>query len=572
MSVVIHSIRELLLVLLAILAFSPAARATTYYVSLQGSDDGKGTQAAPWRSLQHAVDSIRPGDTILVGPGTYRERIEWQRGGTEDSPMTIAALPGARVVVSGADHFMDGWTNVTGLEGVYSHDWTLRFPINGPNDLIHPADKEHELTGRAEQVIHNGRLLRQVLRKEQLAQGTFYVDLEGQKLLVWLRDGSDPARSDMEVSARSQWLATKDGVSHVHVRGINFCYAANHAQRGAFFVAEGNPRSWLLEDCIFERANGPAASFSGTGHTIRRCVFQDNGQMGFSAFACHDTHVEECNIYRNNTKGYSTDWEAGGLKITMSRGFEMSRCRSVDNRGSGIWYDIGNEKSKVSNCFVADNDEAGIFYEISYGLHATDNLVVNNGNRTERSRNAWGLGGIALSSSEDCLIEHNMLIGNRDGLTFREQHRTTPRIDGGEQRILNKNHTVRNNLIANSQSFNVAFWMDTTFFGTHPGGHDKAEPIFEDPKKLGFDFQNNLLHSLPGRSNYLYGCAWRPKSRTAETPAEFTKISGIADSSHAEDPRFRNSVARDYGLLPTSPAIKWKVGPRDTASIPQLMP
>ena len=562
------SIRMTRILLTLLLALPFITRAATYHVSVRGNDAAAGTADAPWRTLQHAVDALKPGDTVMVGQGTYRERVELKHGGTADAPISLTAMPGARVIVSGADLLSDGWSKVEGLDGAYSHDWALRFPINGPNDLTHPGDKEHELTGRAEQVMHDGRLLRQVLRREQLAPGTFHVDLGARRLFVWLRHSGNPAGSDLEASTRTQWLASASGVSHMRIRGITFRYAANHAQRGAFLLG-GNSRGWVIEDCVFERANGPGATFTGDGHLFRRCVFQDNGQLGFGAWACHQARMEECGIYRNNAKGYSTGWEAGGLKITMSRGFVMHRCRAVDNRGVGIWYDIGNEKAEVSHCYVADNDEAGIFYEISYSLHAHDNLIVNNANLGEKPRGAWGCGGITLSSSEDCVLENNTLVGNRDGIAFREQSRTTPRIDGGERRILNQNHTIRNNLVAASQSYNVAFWMDTTFFGPHPGGHDKTAPIFEDPKTLNFRFENNLLFPLPGQPNYLYGCAWRPKSRKAHAPAEFTAASGIADSSRVADPRFTDLLARDFRLLPDSPALKFGVGVRDPGQIPQ---
>ncbi len=554
---------------LAFLALVQSSDAATYNVSVRGNDSAAGTTEAPWRTIQHAVDALKAGDTVLVGAGVYRERIEVNHGGTPDEPITLSAIPGANVIITGADLLADGWSKMDGLEGAYTHDWALRFPINGPNDLTHPADPEHALTGRAEQVIHAGRLLRQVLTREQLAPGSFYVDLDGKKLAVCLRNSGSLERTDIEASARSQWLAGAPGVSHVHVRGITFRYAANHAQRGAFGIGGGGSRGWLIEDCVFERANGPGASFGGESHVIRRCIFQDNGQLGFGAYASHGTIMEDCGIYRNNTKGYSTAWEAGGLKITMSRGFTMLRCRAVDNRGVGIWYDIGNEKSEIAHCYIADNDEAGIFYEISYGLHAHDNLIVNNANLGEKLRGAWGSGGITLSSSEDCVVEYNTLVGNRDGIAFREQSRTTPRIDGGEKRVLNRNHIIRNNIIAASQAFNVAFWMDTTFFGPHPAGHDRNDPVFEDPATLNFRFESNLLHALPDRPNYLYGCAWRPKSKTSSTPAEFTAASGIADSSLIEDPRFTDLRAQDFSLAPDSPAVKLGVGIREPQRVPK---
>ena len=165
------------LVLLGFLSLRPESDAATFHVSTQGADSATGTADAPWRTIQRAVDALKPGDTALISAGVYRERIEVKSGGTAQAPITLSAMPGANVVVSGADLLADGWSKMDGLDGAHMHEWSLRFPINGPNDLTHPADPEHGLTGRTEQVIHAGRLLRQVLKREQLAPGSFYVRL-----------------------------------------------------------------------------------------------------------------------------------------------------------------------------------------------------------------------------------------------------------------------------------------------------------------------------------------------------------------------------------------------------------
>jgi parallel beta-helix repeat protein len=547
-----RSLWTLLTLLLCLLC--SGVRADTMYVSLFGKDTDAGTAAAPWRTIQHGVDALKPGDTLLIGPGIYREQVEIKNGGTAQAPITLMAVPGAHVIVSGADRLDGGWSKVGGAEdGIYVHDWAYRFPIGGPNDLTHPNDREHRLTGRAEQVIHGGRLLRQVLTRSELAPGTFFADLDAQKLYVWLRGSDDPNRTEIEASVRSHWLVASS-VSYVHVRGLTFRYAANHAQRGAFAIGQERDaavsQGWVVEDCRFERANGPGASLSGQGHLFRRCIFQDNGQLGFGTSHCHNTRMEQCGLYRNNTKGYSTGWEAGGCKVTMSRGFVFDGCRAMDNRGPGIWFDIGNEQSEVKNCTIADNDEGGIFYEISYALHAHDNLIVNNANNGEMVGGGWGLGGITLSSSEDCMIEHNTLVGNRDGIDLREQHRTTPRIDAprgtGEVRIFNRNHLIRDNIIAYSQAYNIGFWLDTTFFGPHPSGGDRNSPISEDPKTLNIRLADNRLWPLPDRPNYLYGVPWRPKSKTCQSVAEFRAASGIQDTSRVADPHFADVEAGDY--------------------------
>ena len=64
-------LRSMLFSLAAVLAYSTSASANTFYVAIGGSDSNPGSQAQPWSTIQHAVDTINPGDTIIVKAGTY---------------------------------------------------------------------------------------------------------------------------------------------------------------------------------------------------------------------------------------------------------------------------------------------------------------------------------------------------------------------------------------------------------------------------------------------------------------------------------------------------------------------
>ncbi len=55
---------------------APSDEGPTFHVSVDGDDDsGDGSEAAPWGSISHGVQSISDGSTLLVGPGTYTGRI-----------------------------------------------------------------------------------------------------------------------------------------------------------------------------------------------------------------------------------------------------------------------------------------------------------------------------------------------------------------------------------------------------------------------------------------------------------------------------------------------------------------
>lgn len=51
---------------------SEQTQACTYHVSLDGNDSASGGAADPWRTIQHAADSVRAGDTVCVHGGGLR--------------------------------------------------------------------------------------------------------------------------------------------------------------------------------------------------------------------------------------------------------------------------------------------------------------------------------------------------------------------------------------------------------------------------------------------------------------------------------------------------------------------
>ncbi|MGH9587435.1 MAG: DUF1565 domain-containing protein [Acidobacteriaceae bacterium] len=46
--------------------FVPPAHAASFYVSASGVDSNPGTQAQPFKTLQHAAAEAKPGDTVIV--------------------------------------------------------------------------------------------------------------------------------------------------------------------------------------------------------------------------------------------------------------------------------------------------------------------------------------------------------------------------------------------------------------------------------------------------------------------------------------------------------------------------
>jgi Right handed beta helix region len=86
----------------ALLATGPPAggQPRTLHVSVAAHQAGDGSPASPFRSISEAVSAAGPGDTILVGAGTYPEFVTTVRPGRPAAPIRIVGRPGARLVGS----------------------------------------------------------------------------------------------------------------------------------------------------------------------------------------------------------------------------------------------------------------------------------------------------------------------------------------------------------------------------------------------------------------------------------------------------------------------------------------
>ncbi len=78
---------------------------TSFYVSTTGNDSNPGTQTAPWRTVQHAADTVRAGSTVNVRGGIYEEIVNIKASGNAtDGYITFRSFPGETAVLD-AEHF-----------------------------------------------------------------------------------------------------------------------------------------------------------------------------------------------------------------------------------------------------------------------------------------------------------------------------------------------------------------------------------------------------------------------------------------------------------------------------------
>jgi hypothetical protein len=98
----------------------PLAKGVTYFVDrAKGDDKNDGSEAKPWKSIQHGVQRMKPGETLYLRGGVYYEKVRLTRSGTAEAPITIASYPGELAVIDG------------GLKEFYDSPETSWEPLQG---------------------------------------------------------------------------------------------------------------------------------------------------------------------------------------------------------------------------------------------------------------------------------------------------------------------------------------------------------------------------------------------------------------------------------------------------------
>jgi len=103
------------------------ASGTTYYVSTLGRDSNPGTFSKPWKTIQHAADSVHPGDTVYVRGGVYNKLVNMKVSGSASAGfITFSSYPGELATVDGT-----GLTIPGGQWGLFTIQDQSYIVING---------------------------------------------------------------------------------------------------------------------------------------------------------------------------------------------------------------------------------------------------------------------------------------------------------------------------------------------------------------------------------------------------------------------------------------------------------
>jgi hypothetical protein len=139
-----------LVILLACASAAFGQPNSSFYVSRAGDDSNPGTQTAPWRTVQHAVDTVRAGGTVNVRGGVYEELVTINASGNAtDGFITLRSYPGETAVLE-AEHFTP-----SGRSGVLTISNKSYIRIEG-FEIRNYRTAEHRLTPLGISVVGAG--------------------------------------------------------------------------------------------------------------------------------------------------------------------------------------------------------------------------------------------------------------------------------------------------------------------------------------------------------------------------------------------------------------------------------
>ena len=116
--------KMLILTIWIIILITGQAFANNYYVDnthATASNSNPGTESSPWKTIQHAADTVSAGDTIFVKPGEYNERITINRAaGEEGNKITLKSLPRRSATILHGFHINKDYIRIEGFR--ITHD------------------------------------------------------------------------------------------------------------------------------------------------------------------------------------------------------------------------------------------------------------------------------------------------------------------------------------------------------------------------------------------------------------------------------------------------------------------
>jgi hypothetical protein len=428
---------------------------TVYYVSADGeSDVMDGSLNSPFKTIQSASNVAQPGDTILVQPGIYRERVAPPRGGTSAQPIVYRAQ-GPNTIIRGSIPWYpkQKYNNSIYWDTLDPALFTDKRHVDGPNPFRVPfsvtpygrngapefvnGDKtaDRNMVYTLGQVFVNDIMYVQCPYITEMKPNTWFYDMSTNRLYVYLEQNIDNCQIEITNQRRLFAPHTRQ-LRYIVVDGFvmercgnnypnKFWNVQQNQQAGLLGTRSG--RYWTIQNNTIRYATGVGIDWGNeggaaqdietgangqasgsSGHVIQNNIICDNGAAGTASFMGKNFLFANNVVERNNNLLFygKQRWESAGIKIHTPTNSTIIGNMVRNNYCNGIWADQGaGQNSIFKNNVITNNKGNGINFEI--GTNTTGKVLNNIFDANDYN--------VAFATSGGCLIAHNLFLSARKG-------------------------------------------------------------------------------------------------------------------------------------------------------------
>lgn len=517
--------------IVSIFVFSCLTQATTYYVATNGNDNSTGTLINPFKTINKAFKLVKPGDTICIRKGTYRECLEIGKDATdskatkENLKITIKGYQNEKAIITSmrlTDHLWD-WKHISG--NIYSYSF--------PTPAIYPkADKvpncsedgiplklmtNENANGDESYLTGPGQWVRNVPSNINLPS----------TLYVWPQDSNNPG-AHIEYAVFDQAYNSVNSTIYLH-----------HKEAGKSFV---DVNYITFENLTIEGGMYPI--LVGSDHIeIKNCTIGNCYGDAVKITAAYDKSfvaefglVKDCNIWHFGESGI----DGTGADHWIFRKNKIHN--SVSNRGDMPFNDKTNAieiKYGIIGAIIEGNliydinSHSGGIFTLGDGSDSNEiqarGVIIKNNVIYDCNANS----AVQMAATQNCGFHNNLVYNNK----FCQAIILT-RADFG---FPNKNSRITENIFYNNSPLcNGYKWIFWEY------GADSKRSIID----RNFEFDRNITSSSRGY-DYSYFIA---NIKPSMSLTEMRKL-GFERHSLTTIPTFVDITNHDFHSLPNSPQV-----------------
>jgi len=432
----------------------------------QASDDNPGTVDSPVKTVRRGFQLVKQNAIndnfvhVKIHEGVYREELYLSTGMQSRAHLLIEGI--GDVVISGSEIYSD-WQSVGNgrFEHEWNYDWGLFTETEEWLNASASMKSKHkdwilesgDLFKRREMVIINGEVMRQVLSQGDITDGSYYVDEQGNRIVLDPPNGVSMNSATVEIGERWQILHLQR-CPNTTIRNLTFQHAATMVEQKAVWIRGCD--NVLIENCRFNDNNYRGLGLYSCDRAIMRdCEANHNGAQGVDLAYISNLVIEDCVTNENNWRGdwaKTYSWAIAGIKILNTANVIVRGHEAVDNLTFGLWFDHDNLHVLVENSIMSRNHMDGMFLEATRGPILVRNCTMNDNK----------LGGVRIANAERITLMDNTIANNgRTQIYLRGYGRMIDtRVTGLEEEMQYTELTFTGNTFIAETAEQMLFWTN----------------------------------------------------------------------------------------------------------------